>query len=167
MAVNKIVFSDSSLKEIFVEDHGEGISINGRTKSVDFIALSKNLFHCILDDKAYTIELLDQTNGEVSLRINGKKVTAGFLTPLDQLLGSLGMTKKGASEINEIHAPMPGLILKVFANKGDKLIKGDPVLILEAMKMENVIKSPVEGEIKAVKVKEGQSVSKNQLLIEF
>ena len=62
---------------------------------------------------------------------------------------------------------MPGLILKIMAEPGQSIKKGEPILILEAMKMENVIKSPVDGVIKKVLVKEKDSVPKNQVLIEF
>ena len=50
---------------------------------------------------------------------------------------------------------------------GDAVKQGDPLFILEAMKMENIIKSPGEGTVKAVKAKKGDSVEKNQVLIEF
>jgi biotin carboxyl carrier protein len=61
---------------------------------------------------------------------------------------------------------MPGKILDVLCNKDDEVKEGDPVIILEAMKMENELKSPADGIIKSVEVEVGQSVEKNELLLE-
>ena len=62
---------------------------------------------------------------------------------------------------------MPGLVLKLMAKEGDEIKTGDSLLILEAMKMENVIKSRGEGKIKHIRVKERDAVEKNQVLIEL
>jgi biotin carboxyl carrier protein len=69
--------------------------------------------------------------------------------------------------VNHIKAPMPGLIIDLRVKEGDVVKQNDPLIILEAMKMENVIKSPGDGTVKAVKVQKGNSVEKNQVLIEF
>ncbi len=62
---------------------------------------------------------------------------------------------------------MPGLIIDLRVKDGDAVMPGDPLLILEAMKMENMIKASAAGIVKSVKVKKGDSVEKNQVLIEF
>jgi biotin carboxyl carrier protein len=62
---------------------------------------------------------------------------------------------------------MPGLVLKVFAVEGDEVKKGDNLLILEAMKMENIIKCPADVTIKKIRIKSGNKVEKGQILIEF
>ena len=62
---------------------------------------------------------------------------------------------------------MPGLVLDVKLNVGDSVEKGDSILILEAMKMENVLKSPAEGVVKSIHINKGDAVEKNQLLISF
>ncbi len=68
---------------------------------------------------------------------------------------------------SEIKAPMPGRVLEIMKNPGDSIVKGDGILVLEAMKMENVIKSPVDGIIKKIVVEKNQAVDKNELLVEF
>ena len=79
----------------------------------------------------------------------------------------MGMNSTGAGSLKEIKAPMPGLILDLKVAPGDVVKKGDVVLILEAMKMENSIKSPGDGLVKAVNVSLKQSVEKNQVLTQF
>jgi biotin carboxyl carrier protein len=77
------------------------------------------------------------------------------------------MSNANASKVNDLKAPMPGLIVDVKVQVGDSVKKGDIILILEAMKMENVLKSTGEGKVKAIKVVPKQNVEKNQVLIEF
>ena len=77
------------------------------------------------------------------------------------------MDKLASTKVNDVKAPMPGLILSMSVAEGDEVKKGDPLLILEAMKMENVIKSPSDGVIKSIKAAQGDSVEKNEVLIQF
>jgi biotin carboxyl carrier protein len=77
------------------------------------------------------------------------------------------MDATAGKKINELKAPMPGLVLRVTANEGEAVKKGDTLLVLEAMKMENSIKSPGDGMVAKIMVKPGQAVEKNQLLVVF
>jgi biotin carboxyl carrier protein len=77
------------------------------------------------------------------------------------------MNNLNSQAAKEIKAPMPGLIFDIKVKEGDEVKKGDAVLILEAMKMENILKSPGDGTVKSIKIKKGQSVEKNQVLIQF
>ncbi|TRO46606.1 acetyl-CoA carboxylase biotin carboxyl carrier protein subunit [Candidatus Bathyarchaeota archaeon] len=72
---------------------------------------------------------------------------------------------KKADVVDGIRAPMPGKVVEVFVEAGDEVGPGDVVLILEAMKMENELRSPVKAVVKAVNVKPGDSVAGNQLLV--
>lgn len=66
---------------------------------------------------------------------------------------------------NSVVAPMPGQVFKILVSTGDAVKQGDPVIIIEAMKMENRISSGIAGTITAIHVKEGESVSEGALLI--
>ena len=99
--------------------------------------------------------------------INGEKYIVNSQTDLDQLLKKLGMNSGNEKKVNELYAPMPGLILSVKFSIGDKVKKGDTILILEAMKMENILKSEKDCLIKEILVKEGDSVSADEILINF
>ncbi len=96
-----------------------------------------------------------------SLNIDGTKYKTNFTKSFEE--------RKAYSPYNEkkITAFIPGSIVKINVKKGQKIRAGSKLLILEAMKMKNRIIAPVNGIIKKILVKEGENVSKNQLLIEL
>ncbi len=120
-------------------------------------------------DCQYTVRILqeDHQAGTFVLRINGSDFTCQANTRLSHLIKDLGFNKKAKVTTGQIVAPMPGLVLSVKINKGDHVDEGQNLLILEAMKMENIIKAPQSGIIAHVHVKQGDKVEKGQLLIEF
>ncbi|MEM7382618.1 MAG: acetyl-CoA carboxylase biotin carboxyl carrier protein subunit, partial [Bacteroidota bacterium] len=79
----------------------------------------------------------------------------------------MGFALGSAKDVSSIEAPMPGLILDISVSEGQEVNEGDPLLILEAMKMENVITSPRNGVVKSVPISQGETVEKKHLLIEF
>ena len=85
---------------------------------------------------------------------------------LEKLLEEFGASL-GASTATKIESPMPGKILGVSIKEGDEVLHGQVVLVLEAMKMENEISSEIEGVVKSVHVKVGDTVNADDLLIEF
>jgi biotin carboxyl carrier protein len=87
--------------------------------------------------------------------------------PLDALLNSLGFSSANSSKIKQVKSPMPGLVLSISAEVGKEIKKDEPLLILEAMKMENVIKSPTDGVVKSIAVNAGQAVEKGSVMITF
>jgi biotin carboxyl carrier protein len=138
--------------------------------TLDLVALPTNeTFHLVRKHKTYTIEVLEKNLLEktMTLRINGRTYLAQAEDELDILLKQLGMGAGASAKVNNIKAPMPGLILQLLVTEGQTIQKGDSLLILEAMKMENVIKSPGEGVVKTIKVTQGSPVDKNQILIEL
>ena len=87
--------------------------------------------------------------------------------PLDFLIEQLGFNIGSTKHVNSIKAPMPGLILDIMVKKGQEVCENQGLLILEAMKMENIITSPRDGKIKSVSVSKGDAIDKDYLLIEF
>lgn len=72
----------------------------------------------------------------------------------------MGLKGKRTQTVKELKSPMPGLVFRILKSEGDEVVAGETILILEAMKMENSIKSPGNGRIKSIPVKEGQSIEK-------
>ncbi len=156
-------------KNYNLEATHEGMIIDDQLLNWDIIKVDDNYFHILHDNVSYKAEILeiDYALKSVSLKINGKKVTVNLKDKLDLLLEKLGMDQTSGHKINEIKAPMPGLILDVQIKEGDEVKEGDMIMILEAMKMENVLKASGDGVVKEIKVKKGDSVEKNQILIQF
>lgn len=144
-------------------------TINGKTYPADMQKRNDNSFHLILDEKSYTV-FVSEINKElktVKLRINGTPYALELKDELDALLKKMGINKHAAQKISEIKAPMPGMVKEVSAEAGQAVKKGDMLLVLEAMKMENNLKSPIDSVIKSVNAKAGKAVEKNEVLIVF
>ena len=77
------------------------------------------------------------------------------------------MANVGSAKVSKLKAPMPGKVLDVLVTAGQEVVKGDGLVILEAMKMENVLKADDVGVVKSVNVSIGEAVEKNNVLIEF
>jgi len=147
----------------------EGISVDGELLSWDLIKVNENLFHLIHDSNSYTIEIVnsDTTKKQSKIKVNGVFFDILVQDKYDILLEKLGMQHIGKDEHNEIRAPMPGMILDVLVKEGQEVSKGEKLVILEAMKMENIIKSSGEGIIQTINIHKGMNVEKNQVLIQF
>lgn len=145
------------------------IQVNDELFLWDIRPLGGPHYHIIRNGKSYRLEVIAALHKEKKfvLKINGLKQEIQLKDRYDLLLEKLGMADMANQKINQVKAPMPGLILDIKVSEGSEVQKGDPIMILEAMKMENILKSPGEGVVKAIKVKKGDSVEKNQLLIQF
>lgn len=144
-------------------------TIDGTAFSWDVIKVKEGSFHIIKDNKSYSVEVVkaDIKEKTFTISVNGNKYQLAVKDKFDELLHSLGLDAKDSKKVNEIKAPMPGLVLDVKVSEGDTVKKGDAILVLEAMKMENNIKSPTDGIVKKINVKKGMAVEKNQVLINF
>jgi biotin carboxyl carrier protein len=147
----------------------DGKNLNGTSIDWDLIEVRDNTFHIIKDNKGYNATLVSYNPEEKTmvLNVNGTDYEVSIKDKNDLLLQQLGISVKSSSAVQFIKAPMPGLIINVSVNPGDEVKKGDTLLILEAMKMENVIKSPRDGKVKKVNVSLRNAVEKNQVMLEF
>lgn len=126
-------------------------------------------YEILLDGKTYIGDIVsyDEALGTVTVLINNNKYDVQVKRPIDQLIEKLGIVKKTAPKINALVSPMPGLILDIIVSKGQSVKKGEPLIILEAMKMENVFKASADVIIDEITVEIKQAVEKNQVLIKF
>jgi acetyl/propionyl-CoA carboxylase alpha subunit len=144
-------------------------SLDGTPFSCDTIALGENRFHVIRDHRSYEVEIVDAdiTAKTLTVKVNGRSYPLQIADKFDELLHSLGMDKVANAKVNELKAPMPGLVLDVIVSEGQQVKKGDPVVVLEAMKMENILKAPADVTVKKIPAQKGMAVEKNQVLIQF
>lgn len=151
-------------------NNSETFEINEKDAiKLDCIESSNQTFHVLHNHKSYevTIKSGDLNKKSYRLMVNNREYDVNIQDHLDQLIKSMGFQVGSSKHINQIKAPMPGLILDIPVNSGEEIKEGELLLILEAMKMENSIVSPINGRIKNVSVEKGTTVTKNQLLIEF
>ncbi len=145
------------------------VTVNNELVALDSLTLNAKNTHILYKNKSFTIavETFNKAEKTVTIKVNGNTYTLVIKDKFDELLKQLGMDNLTANKIQEIKAPMPGLVLNVLVKEGLAVNKGDNILVLEAMKMENIIKSPTDGIIKAIRVKQGDKVEKNEVLIQF
>ena len=126
-------------------------------------------FHIIFNNQSFIADVVEANTTEKNfvISINNNNYRVELKDQFDELLQFLGMDGLKKLKESEIKAPMPGRVLEIMKKPGDSIFKGDTILVLEAMKMENVIKSPDDGIIKKIVVEKNQAVDKNELLVEF
>ena len=146
---------------------GQPLTLDG--DALDFTPIGPASFHVLMGDKRFQATLMDAdyTAKRFRIRVNGSVYEVKIADRYDQLVEKLGLSRHVSTKVKDIKAPMPGMVLELNTAEGDRVEKGQPLLILEAMKMENVIKSPGEGIVKRICVQKGQAVDKNQLLLEM
>jgi biotin carboxyl carrier protein len=153
-------------KEYEIEiDQENQITVNGETYEVDYrllpedgiisLLLKNRSLEAVVDEKEDDIwEIL--THGELySVKVQ------------DEPAYRLSQSRGGGLEDGDaaVKSPMPGLIVAVHVTEGDTVHKGDKVVILESMKMENELKAPIDGVVARVNVGAGDSVEKGQVLV--
>lgn len=144
-------------------------NINGNAVKADIKWQADEQASIILDNKSYNaqIEKVDKELKEMVLKIDGQRFTLNIKEDIDLLLDKMGINLSAMQKAAPLKAPMPGLILKILVEQGQTVQKGDGLLILEAMKMENVLKASAAATIKSIKVEEKTAVEKGTILIEM
>lgn len=142
----------SSLPAEIVDRTGDFIKLRFEGKIYNALVKSMNLNEKIKSAK---------------ININGYDYDVAIKEPIDQLIDELGFLTKTKQSVKEVKSMMPGLVVTIFVKVGDLVEDGDKLLSLEAMKMENIIKSPSSGVVKAIHVSPKQALEKNQLLVSF
>lgn len=115
-----------------------------------------------IDNKIFEIKLLKRKDDDLTLLVNNKTVELNILTTLqDKAFKLLSESNIIGEKSTTIKSPMPGMVLKICKKLGDQISEGDTIMILEAMKMENEIKSHSHGLLAEIFVNEGIPIEKN------
>ena len=151
-----------------VNEHFD-FSFEDKSFDWDCVEIKNGQFHLLFKRRSLVADVVEVDSSEkvFIVRINNNSYRVQLKDRYDELLQSLGMDTFSSKKESEIKAPMPGRVLDVVVQEGDRISKGDNVVVLEAMKMENVIKSPTDGIVKNVCVIKEEAVEKNQVLIAF
>lgn len=164
---NKIIVNQTHTYTL--EDKGNELRINGELVAPDCRELRKDVFHILSKDKGYSSEILsiDRKAKKVELLLNGTRYEVAIQDSFDLTIEALGMEFTETENDKVVLAPMPGLVLSVHTEEGAAIEENETLLVLEAMKMENIIKSPMNASIKTVEVTPGSIVEKGQVLLTF
>lgn len=152
----------------YKQENGQ-IIIDNRLLEIDIQPLENNYYHILNNSRSYIAELVsfDPEQKTFFIKVDGETFELCVKDRYDLLLEKMGIGQTTVVKADDIKAPMPGLIIDIKVSEGQEIEVGDPLMILEAMKMENVLKSPRKGIVNSIKVIKGQSVEKNQVLIQF
>jgi len=156
-------------KVFSITQDGGRFEINNTPADWDASWQANGLISVLYNGKSFTaiIENVDRTSKEVSLRINGQLYTSTIKEPIDLLLSNMGINLKAGHKTEPVKAPMPGMVLKILVAPGQQVNKGDGLVVLEAMKMENILKATGPATVKAIKATERTAVEKGTVLIEL
>lgn len=154
----------------FSVDHQDGqLLLNGAPVSWDMQQGPNGLISILYNGRSYTaiVEKTDFANKELTLRIDGQPHKIAIREQIDLLLASMGLDLKAMKKVEPVKAPMPGMVLKVLVEPGQQIVKGDGLLVLEAMKMENILKASANATVKGIRVQERTAVEKGAVLIDL
>jgi biotin carboxyl carrier protein len=155
-------------KEIRFEDRIFAVDSEKKLPS-EWIRISEDCFRVNIDGKTHKVEAIEgpDESGVMVLKVDGVLREVTVLDERALLLDKMGMNSGDSGADLQLCAPMPGKVLSVLVEAGQLVAAGDSLLVLEAMKMENVIKAAVDGIIEDVNAKAGFAVEKGELLITF
>ncbi|MFC2075231.1 biotin/lipoyl-containing protein [Bdellovibrionota bacterium] len=150
------------LIKVHEEDGACVVTIDdGKPILADLVSTSRG-YHLILGDRSYNLALASD-NSNYEIQLEGKLYDFNLISEYKKLQKTLrGQELSGAGTIV---AKMPGKIIKILANEGEEVHDGQGVLIMEAMKMENELRTPSKGIVKEIRVKEGETVDAGAILV--
>jgi acetyl/propionyl-CoA carboxylase alpha subunit len=161
----------TSTSQVWQVDYqtAEQLTLNGELLAWDLAILGNGHYHVLYEGRSYNAELVDADYAakKLVMKINGQRIELQAKDRFDLLLEKMGMSNAAAVKVNELKAPMPGLIVDIRVQPGQAVQKGDPLLVLEAMKMENILKAPADGTVGSIKVTLRDNVQKGQVLVKF
>lgn len=150
--------------DIEITNDGD-IFVNGEARQIDFLPLGETLYSLIMDTDSHQVLVNDIDKNDYEVLIGGRLYPINVMDERALLLSSRrGGLDVGSGEVS-IKSPMPGLIVDIPVSAGDAVVKGQTIIILESMKMQNELKAPRDGIIQRISVAPGESVQQNKVLL--
>lgn len=169
METININVDDTEYTAVIPNGDGE-IILNDKPVNVKILSkIGKTVYSVSVDNQLYIVDIQDKDNDFIQIYTDGFMFEVELTNEKKKLIQQY-LKDTGAGEDTgyaQVKAPMPGLVIKIPVSIGDEVKKGDNIIIIEAMKMENAISSPISGVIKTINATEGKSVEKAELLIEI
>ena len=140
------------------------VQINGSDHLIKVLDMKSDKFEFLFDNAFHEIKILEVTSTELKILLDGQSIGLKKHAKLTEIIEKSRANLGGASSLNTISSQIPGRVISISVNKGDAVKQGDNIVVLESMKMQVAIKSPRDGTVRDLKVKEGQSISRNDVV---
>ncbi len=138
------------------------VTLDGKEYVVDFCEPEDSFYSLLIDGKSYEISI-NRNNGDYTVYLFDSTFNMQLYDPMKKML--LSGAEKNAAGVQKVVSPMPGRVISVLVSEGDAVEKGQGVVVVEAMKMENELKSTKDGVVDKIAVSEGDTVDSKQLLV--
>lgn len=164
MSTKYSTYVDGEEFTIIVNQDGS-VEIDGETIPVDLLHISNNVIYSMIAEGRSNEVYASQEDGAWRILLDGQRYEVVVEDERTKQIKSLQRAAAATSGDIPVKAPMPGLVVKTLVDLGQRVEANAPLLILEAMKMENEIRAPREGIVKEVRVEAGNTVELQQLLL--
>lgn len=145
----------------------EEVYINSEKAEIKVIEDEDGFTYLLYKNKKYLAEIIEKNQNRYTVLINGVSYSFTIETPISYKRRKYLDAQQPKNKVESVGAPMPGKIIEVLAEEGAIVKNGEAIVILEAMKMQNEICSPISGKVKKIHVKAEDTVNKDDLLIEI
>ena len=151
--------------DIQIENDRMLIHMDSNEMTLEAIQIHRGVYSVLLNNRSYVVGVC--TGNDQKINVNGTPVLVKLLDAVHLHLRELGWESMQETKAGLVSTQIPGLITKIFHQLGDEVVEGEPLFLMEAMKMENEIKAPVAGIVQKISVQEGQTVDKGTNIIEI
>lgn len=163
--MNDFIVTIDEEKYIINTSDSHKVKVDDNEYKLDISQLSDHTYSLKLDNEIFHITSTKLENNKYSFLVDGHYFESYVRTKLEEETENILKSNLNSNDEIKIISPMPGMILRVNKKVGDKVIKGESLILLEAMKMENELKATEDGILSEIFIEPGKSVEKNQILI--
>lgn len=140
------------------------IEINEKEHLLKIIEIGTDKFEFILDNRFHEAKIAESSSTELKIVLDNQLLILKKHSKLSEIIEKSSASAGGSNSMNTISSQIPGRVISIAISKGDEVKQGDNIVVLESMKMQVAIKSHRDGKIRDLKVKEGQSISRNDVV---
>ncbi len=162
-----IAVTPGNKKYVIRNPFSEELKINGHKQDVKIFEDEEGFTFIEFKNKKYLAEITDKSQNKYTVLLNGLSYSFTIESPISYRRRKYLEKHKEINKLEVVSAPMPGKIVELLVEPNSRVKEGEPILILEAMKMQNEIITQVSGKIQKIHVKAGDSVAKDEILMEI
>ena len=163
----KIAHLEQPVNAELVSTLGESeamVKINQKDYRLKVLRFSTNILEFMIDNSYHSAKILYSSTSEVKLLIDGTEIKINKHSKLSEVLEQSLSKISQTAAVNNLTSQIPGRVVSVLGKQGDSVNKGDSIVVLESMKMQVAVKSHKDGKIKEIKVTQGNTVSRNDVI---